>query len=161
MTRTATTMRDRYGFPIRTCSRCGGTKRYASGWCHKCRGTGVVHPRGRVAQAFTEFAEASDLARRCTVVDLRPGDEITFDTSNARPVPGAAWATVERVTVTPVIEGWMTVGVGENAVRIDRHRYVIYFTDGSWRETSETVMLARRGVTVDPAPYLARAFGRG
>jgi hypothetical protein len=81
-------------FESRTCSRCGGTGRYAGfGACFLCGGAGYkLTPRGRAAQRYL------DALRRIPAEQFVPGMLILAEgfTAGSMTVP-SKWHTVERV----------------------------------------------------------------
>jgi len=159
---TKATATDRYGFPLRSCTRCGGTGDFGprsvdGGRCFGCGGTGWVHPAGRVADAYAAMMAAARTAKRPMVSQMRPGDEVTFDIDwNGNATKDAAWKTVERIDITPEIVG--RAWTGGELVRVS-YRTTIYWTDGTFRGADENQQGARRGVKVTPRPYVAQALG--
>jgi hypothetical protein len=174
---TKTTKVDRFGFPIRPCTRCGGsgTHSYNSrdgNRCYGCSGSGWQHPRGKVGQAWEAFVAAVREQRRPSVGRLAAGDEITFDqTHTGRPTPDAVWHTVAALEVDQTrAAGWMAVfplhSQPEHADHDHRTGCECYietawyatltFADGTSRQVTTNSMVIRKGA-VDPAPFVEQA----
>lgn len=157
---------DRYGFPIRECGRCHGKGRLAGfsnvrgGVCFGCSGAGTVYPKGKVGLAVADFQTALRAAVRPSTSALEVGDEITRTWATgsdcSRPAADAVWRTVASIEVTDEVCGRGFVGGVEVSVSYYR---VITFTDGT-SERVGSVVWSRRGRTVDPAPYVARATAK-
>ena len=165
MTTTKATGTDCHGFPTRTCTRCGGSGHYAFNrldgtTCYGCSGTGTQYATKRASAAVAAFRKAQRNAARPQVCDFQAGDVVTFDmTSEARALPTATWRTVAAVTVTPMRCGSSLTGTDESARVFTYYRAVTY-TDGTTEVYGATRLALRRGVIVDPAPFVAQALGR-
>lgn len=165
------TPRDRDGFPLIICTRCGGSGQYGprsveGGKCFGCGGGGWAYTR-EVGDAVADFRNAKRDAVRPTIARLEPGDRVR---ANA----GDEFRTVERVEVDEARPmGWVRVGSPytpadpnggplvelpgrEGTYQVNCWRATVYFTDGTTLEGS-TNSIIRRAATVDPAPYLAAA----
>lgn len=175
--------RDRHGFPIDTCNRCGGSGRYSwnavhADMCYGCQGSGLRH---LVPKHHAAWRDAVRAAVRVVAQDLEPGDRV-------RPWgdrdPGAE-RTVARVYVTgqpcawshqptEAVTGYWTElwllgpepapgacrwaddecfgavhgGLCQRHADEDPAEYV---------RVGGTTLYHRLGVSVDPAPYVARA----
>lgn len=155
---------DRYGFPVRECTRCGGCGQYSFNpmhgtVCFKCSGTGLQHSTKRVRDAYAEFNAARRAAVRPTLAGVEAGDQITFDLTYNGIRSDADFQTVAAITVTPKRCGSSLIGTDESQ-RVYHYEHAVSFTDGSHRVTSGNVIVGRRGVKVDPAPFVAKATGR-
>lgn len=161
------TTTDRFGFPVRTCTRCSGKGRILGfsnvrgGVCFDCSGAGVVHPRGKVAAAVAEFMTARRVALRPSMSALEVGDEVTRDWARgsdcSRPADDATWRTVAAIEVTDEPCGWAKIG--DAPMQATAFYRVITFTDGTSERVGDLIW-CRRGRTVDPAPYVAQATAR-
>lgn len=152
-----TTSTDHYGFPVRTCTRCGGSGQHSFNMidgnvCYGCNGTGSQHPRGKVADAYIAFVEARRRHTQALVNRLAPGDVVTNWTD--RPRADAVWRTVATITVDESQPcAWQIV----DGVRSPSgYRTTVTYTDGT-SETMSGNMVIRRQGTVDPAPFVAAA----
>lgn len=162
MTATATQTRtDRHGFPIVTCYRCLGTGAHGpssvhGGRCFDCNGRGLVYKRGKSAKANAEYREALARAKRPTVARVNPGDSITFDVQWTTVRTDAVYRTVDTITVhDDRPSGW---SVAPDGARTETAwRCTITYTDGTTKDTSTNTQCVRRGVTVDPAPFVEAA----
>lgn len=138
------------GFPIQTCSRCGGSGSYSyctmyGDRCFKCSGTGVVHT-ARAARAYADWQDA--LRRQCrpTVADLAVGDVV-------RQSKGDAWRTVTGLEQT---DRWAGKSLVDGQQVVTAWFMVVSFDDGSTDTWSGCLLVERQG-TVDKAPFLAAA----
>ena len=150
---------DRYGFPIVDCRRCAGTGQFGpsgvnGGRCFKCGGGGLVHPKGPVADAWTDFVRATDIARHPQVMQMSVGDEITFDIDrNGKATTDATWKAIARIGVTPDRCGSCLIGTDESK-RTYQYYWALYFTDGTHQIVDQHRIGARRGVKVTARPFL-------
>mgnify|MGYP001399053278 CR=1 FL=1 len=142
------TTHDRYGFPIKSCARCGGTGHYAYSSmagtvCFGCGGTGWQIAGRRAAAAHKEFMDAQRRARQPVAIDLQPGDRVTRDCGMmaCRPRKNAVWRIVERVV--PDTPGAV----------------IVHYTDGTEHRVDEHE-LYMRDTQIDPAPYVQKAMAR-
>lgn len=174
MSETETTHTDKFGFLLRTCTRCGGTGKFSYNQlhgdrCYGCGGTGWQHKAGRNAKAAAEYRAAVQAQREATSARLAAGDVIAV---------AGAWRTVEAVEVdysSP--RGW----VGRYADELDGTERIadergpvatfgarpsVYVEaawactitlDGGERIASGTNAVHRRRGMPDVAPYLQAA----
>lgn len=156
MAREIETKKDKYGFTIRPCRRCGGSGRYSfntrhGSTCYGCSGTGWQHTP-KAAKAYGEWVTALKAQRRPVTRNLQPGDVVTSSlTYSDRIAEGAVWQTVASVGISPRVCGWSVSPEGE---KYDFMPYVfITFEDGTTQEVSGNVIWGRKG-TVDAAPYV-------
>jgi hypothetical protein len=164
MDATTATRTDRHGFPIKDCTRCHGTGHYSycprfGTRCFKCGGSKVQHATKKVAEAYSEFTAALRAATDTTPPRFEVGDEVTRRWNGARsgPAEDAIYQTVAAVEITDEPCAWMTIGDGPQEV-------TSYYTLVTWADgTTEKIgsmSFYRRGRTVDPAPFVAKATAR-
>lgn len=153
------TGKDRYGFTLRACYRCGGCGEYSynqmdGSRCYGCGGTGWVHPRGKVAKAFDAFRKARRALVEPTGARLEVGDQV----SKAR---GASedYRTIVAIAETAESCGRWSEGVFSTPSFRSGvvYRRRVTFDDGSVETVDGSSVWVRRNRTVDPAPYLAQA----
>lgn len=161
---------DRYGFPTKVCSRCGGTGRYSynpidGDRCYGCNGTKVQYGR-KVAAIVTEFREAQKRLHRPSAKDLAVGDRVSFDHGR-----GATFRIVTAVDDTGETCGYShDYGVCKEehpdahwadyadlpCYRVTATRLVVTFDDGTEERVNGNTTARRKG-HVDPTPYVERA----
>jgi hypothetical protein len=148
---------DRYGFPIQTCTRCGGSGEYSynqrhGSVCYGCNGSGVVHTK-RAAAEWNRFR-----ADRRALLTPSIRDLVVGDLARQYGAPkGTPFAAVVAVEDTGVACGWSHAPDGTKIVTDTR--YTVRFADGTAWESTNGCCLARRQAVLDPAPYVARAQG--
>ena len=154
--------RDKDGFPTIPCPRCSGTgsSKYSSAQnhsrCYTCGGTGVTYSPGRVMDAVKAYAQARVDSSRPRVRQLRAGDVI----SPVYRTPGEAnWSRVAQVLIFPA-RPTKTSAPGGASGGSTEFTAVIQFVDGTHMPASTDTVVARRGDSVDPEPFVARALGR-
>ncbi len=146
---------DKYGFPLRECSRCGGCGRYS--WnqrdgdkCFGCGGTGWQHTP-KAGKAFAAFRDACKKAMNPVIADCRIGDEVRgYGAPKGSPFSKIAWIvdTGERA-------GYTTV----DGVQITNATFVyVGLEDGEVWNLS-TMNIIKRNATVEVAPFLAGVPG--
>lgn len=169
MNRTATTAEaprvDRLGFPLKPCGRCGGSgehsfNRMHGSTCFGCSGTGWAYATKKVAVARADYAKAVKDARRPVVAALEPGQEFTRDlTYSGVAAEGAAWSRVASISPSPRVAGVTRIGV-EGTPGYECYttpRYFVVLEDGTVLDLPGNLVVGRRGVAVDVAPFLAQA----
>lgn len=158
----AATETDRYGFPIKTCSRCGGTGRHSFNLidgdrCYGCGGTGKVYANAKVKAARAALSEAIRTARECVSDALVAGDEILDKRPEARlPNGNYPWVRIAAIERTDRACRWDTTG--------GRHTPNAWFlrvtlADGRVLEDFHGAMIVRRRQQqdIDVRPFLAMA----
>lgn len=167
--RTTAERTDRYGFPIQTCSRCGGSGRYSycqmyGDRCFKCEGKGVTHtPKAHAL--YQAWASALRAHRNPTVADLKVGDGVATTVETApfkRKIVGHVNVTAIEIDRNDVRgQGSVQACDLETGKPItlmvdDAWAAKVFFDDGSVLEAS-TCMCVRRIGWIDPAPYVEKA----
>lgn len=120
---------DRDGFPIVTCSKCGGAKtirgfsHVLNGVCFKCGGAGAMHLTRKVAELASRYRNAVRSATTCSMTawvaiaadgsreyvnGVEVGDRVRAD-------KGEPWRTVTAVKPTRRVIGHGIVGAGDSA----------------------------------------------
>jgi hypothetical protein len=145
---TTTTRTDRYGFPVRTCTRCGGSGHHSfnlrdGDTCWGCSGTGLQHTP-KAAKAFTAWREAVKAALRPMLQQLAVGDEIR-DYGAAK---GSPFTAVVAIEVTAEQSG--------SANGQPCYWTVVTLADGRVMRADPRT-LVRRNATVDVAQFVAVA----
>lgn len=163
---TTAVRRERNGFPIEECGRCGGTGRFSFNprdldMCYGCHGSGVAIARGAVKH-HGAWRDAVRAAVRVTAQHLQAGDTVRrWGTSD--PITGRRYTADEMPsgTVAAVVvdrdapDGWSTAPDG---TRTDHSwRTTVTWTDGTVEAMGGSTLWHRTGVSVDPAPYIERA----
>ena len=162
--------RDRHGFPVGPCRRCGGSGEFSYNpvhgtMCYGCQGRGKQY---MVPKHHAAWREAVRAAVRVVTQDLVPGDVVRRwgDRDNeGRPTPGrtvvavrrtdepCAWSTGSRPDLRDVplsqlppevVTGWYTLVTWDEP-------------DAEPRRENGMQLWHREGVRIDPAPYVARA----
>lgn len=160
MTTTATRRTDRYGFPVRTCGRCGGSGQHSynqmhGSVCYGCNGSGVNHtPKAR--KQFTAWQAELKAIRKPLAKDVEPGDELAVFDTWGRKITG--WRTVLFTVRTTEACGWTIQRTDGGAeIRIPTQwRMTIHFTDETVDHCCTHSIERRRG-WIDPAPFVALA----
>jgi len=100
----------REGFPLSTCTRCGGTGRYSFNQidgdrCYGCSGSGYqIHKAAKAAHA--EYAKAAKAAFRPTAAHLSVGDVILEHyTDKQSKAADEDWARIIDIEVTDKVMG--------------------------------------------------------
>lgn len=134
---------NKLGFPTTECERCGGTGQHSYNerngrTCFGCNGKGQMITR-EAKNAWTQFKQAVEAARRPTVDNIAIGDIIVIQTNGWREVAdidtadACAWNSDNKPLAWQV---------------------AITFTDGTTAEVT-TNTVCKRQAAVDPAPFLA------
>lgn len=147
--------RDRYGFPIESCSRCGGSGRYS--WCQayldrcfRCSGSGIAIARG-AAKAHAAWLAAIKAAREVQARDVGASDTV-------EPTYGTIPLGMGQSLSTPRGET-RTVGSAHWVETPDRGaRVTLCFTDGTaWEGDERTIWFRNPRLPVDRAAFIAAA----
>lgn len=147
----------KFGFPIRTCGRCGGSGKYSynamhGDRCYGCSGTGVVHT-AKGAKAFAAWRQAWKRATEVTGSGVGGTEGVAVgDQIRRYRAKDEAWRTVTAVQLTDEAVGWSNV----NGEKVDvRYAALVTLDDGTTvRMGAET--WSRKG-TVDKAEFLRLA----
>jgi len=106
--------------------------------------------------AVKAYAQARLDSSRPKVRQLHAGDVI----SPVYRTPGEArWTKVDQVLVFPAHPTKVASVAGDTATGAE-FTAVIQFVDGTHMQATTGTVVARRGATVDPEPFVARAEGR-
>ena len=145
--------RDKRGFPIVTCSRCGGGGEYLYNcvdgtMCYGCRGTGWKLAPAAVKD-FKAYKAIYDAQVKVLVGNVQPGWKV-------RPQPEDEWMEVAAIDISEVACAWEVHGENRKAIAF---RCVVTFTDGS-TVNSTTNQLWRGQPTVSPKEYAERAMAK-
>lgn len=167
--------RDRHGFPIAECHRCGGTGRYSfnlmhGDMCYGCSGSGLRflvpkhHAAWRDAVRAAVRVVAQDLTHGDTVRPWGQSDPITGRRYTAAEMPvrsviaievdhayPTAWSTGDR----PELRGLPTSQLPDDCATA--WRTTITWDDGTVTAYNGFTLFHRVGVRIDPAPYVAAA----
>lgn len=148
---------DKYGFPVVMCNRCTGQGMHGHNAvdkdrCYGCGGTGTVLAPEVAREVVAEFAAAQRAAARPKVRDIRAGDVISKPYTQ---LEDAAFRRMVRVLVAPQ-KPTRFEGRGDNK-RAAAFAAAIDYEDGTRDLVTTDFVYARRGATVDPAPFVARA----
>lgn len=150
----AETLKNKYGFPVQTCTRCGGTGQFSfnmitGSTCFGCGGSGFQIKGKKAREAFTAYVEATRGASTLTAKDLQVGDKLSHE---------GFWRTVVAIEWTaPKGVGLATSG----DTQMTRLGWVVTvtFKDDSTRvipaDRFNVQLRTRRNV--DIKTYLARA----
>lgn len=146
--------RDRNGFPLRPCSRCGGSGHYSycaqyGTTCFGCSGTGLAYAVPKHHAAWRDELRAMV---RVIAQDLRHGDRVR--PWGERPAPAAREVIAIEVD-REYRTGWSTAPDGTETAHA--WRTTITWDDGTVAAMSGATLFHRVGVHLDPAPYVARA----
>ncbi|UOF83048.1 hypothetical protein [Caudoviricetes sp.] len=146
----SSTPHDKFGFPVKNCTRCGGTGHYSFNMidgtrCYGCGGTGFAPLNKKVRVARGEYLEAVRKAREPIARDLRPGDFILVDSKTNYPL-------YSKNKECQFVE----VAAVESAGQHDW--LVITYVDGrSSPPTINACQIVRRKADIDPAPWVMKA----
>jgi hypothetical protein len=151
---------DKYGFPVVACSRCGGAGRHGANSldgdrCYGCGGTGHRYAPGVLRDVVSQFAAAQRAAARPNVRQLKAGDTVSRPYSQLHE---AHFRHVARILVAPQ-RPTRFEGRGD-ARRPVAFAAAVDYTDGTRDFVTTDAVFARRGATVDPAPFVERAISR-
>ena len=148
--------RERNGFPIESCGRCGGSGHYSYNTmhgtvCYGCSGSGVRIARGAVKH-HAAWRDAVRAAVRVITQDLQPGDRVR-PWGDRDPAAERTVATIERTTERC---GWSTAPDGTETTTAV---YVMLRFEGEDAPLRRggNALWHRLGVRIDPAPYVERA----
>lgn len=144
---------DKYGWPVETCGRCGGSGEYSycqrfGTTCFGCEGRGVALAAGKVSDIRAEYRAAFDEQARRVGYALAVGDEVRDWHAPA----GTPFRWVADVTPTPRWCGKERVG---SAPEVVHYFQLVTFDDGETRELGSELWRGR--VTVRRAPYAEAA----
>jgi len=151
---------DKYGFAVVVCARCDGVGMHGNNnidgdRCYGCGGTGHQYAPEVKRDVVAKFATAQRAAARPMVRQLKVGDTISRTYSQ---LADAHFKQVARILVAPQRP---TRFEGRGATRKPvAFAAVVDFTDGSRDVVTTDAVYARRGATVDPAPFVAMAARR-
>ena len=151
------------GFPVTTCTRCGGTGQYPSaayrGVCLKCSGTGSVDYNQSSRRQRLAYEAAVAEAQAATPEDIAVGDTIMAPYGMA----GRKWAKVTAVEISePRHCGSCLIGTNEADRRFAIQQFTISTAIGSLTfqvyDGDEAIEGSVRRWTgrMDPAPFLAK-----
>lgn len=161
--------RDRNGFPIGPCRRCGGSGEFSYNpvhgtMCYGCQGSGRTYAVPKHHAAWRD--EVRKAVRRITQ-DLVVGDCVRRwgeRDAAGQPVPGRTVVAVER-TAEPC--AWSTgdrpelsgLPTSQLPADVETGWYTLVTFEGDAEPTRESgvQLWHRQGVRIDPAPYVARA----
>lgn len=146
---------DKYGFPVVTCTRCGGSDSYSYNQldgdrCYGCNRSGKQHPAGNASKAYAEWRNDRQAAVQVTGYNIQPGDEIRHYGSPK----GTPFRKVATVHPTLKWTGSSLTGTNE-ADRIHYYATWLVFEDGG-EEYGGNNLWTRKS-TLDRAPYVERA----
>ena len=132
------TPKTRTGFPLSTCSRCGGTGQYPSaawqGKCLGCSGTGYVDFNRSSRRQRIAYLEAVTAAQTTPVTEVAVGDVVLLPYG----MMSDKWFAVESIEDDKLNPGRIVLRASTTSCS--------YSTDAT----------VRRSASVDPAPFLAK-----
>lgn len=141
---------NKYGFPITTCTRCGGTGEHSYNQrfgtvCFKCEGTRLMVAK-HAQKAWADFRDHVQNRKEVAAGKLQAGDLIAFNKK---------WCEVIDVTETDEACGSSKV----NGVVTSTNFYVLVSVlNNNVKETfktSDNSIMRRHSGKIDPLPFLA------
>lgn len=162
MTATACAATDRYGFPIQTCGRCGGTGQFSynqmhGSRCYGCNGRGVRHTR-EAGKQFQAWSHDLKQLRQALGKNLKVGDELAIEQATGLfSAKLLGWHTVTSVHRSDKACGWSIrrTNGGAEIKLPSMWEMTVTFDDGDTAECSTQTCFRRKG-WIDPAPYIAK-----
>ncbi len=141
---------NKYGFPITTCTRCGGTGEYSYNQrfgtvCFKCQGTRLMVAK-HAQEAWSSYLDFVENRKRVTVQNMQIGDLVAHNKK---------WCEVKMIVATDQSCGKSY----ENDVLVSTTFYymVTLLVDGA-QETmkmSGNLIMRRHSGKIDVQPFLA------
>ena len=132
------TPKTRTGFPLSTCSRCGGTGQYPSaawqGKCLGCSGTGYVDFNRSSRRQRIAYLEAVRASQATPVTEITIGDVVLLPYG----IASEKWQTVESIDADELNPGRLV------------------FRSGAMSCSYPVDATVRRSAALDPAPFLAK-----
>jgi hypothetical protein len=146
--------RDRHGFELRACTRCGGSGRYSyctmyGDRCFKCGGTGWIHT-AKAAKQYAAWRTAWKAACQPTVQQLQVGDFIRdYDADK-----GAAFQEVTSLVelVDDYSAGWAGKSLRDGEMVVTSWYWMVGL-DGAEPKMKSGNLLVRRRATVRAADF--------
>lgn len=159
------TRTDKFGFPIVTCYRCGGSGRFSFNQitgdrCFGCNGSGVCWKRGKVAKAAVAYHEALRKAKSPVVRDLVKGQVIACNPNGNLYEKGRTWWTFESMEIdySQVTGSSKNFKTGEYEPMA--WKCVLTLTNGETTITAKSqtnIILNGKTTHVDVKPFLVAA----
>lgn len=154
-------LKNKQGFPLEECRRCGGSGSFGptsvhGGRCFDCNGSGLRITR-KASAAWTEYAEAQRKHWHPTAAELHVGDRIRVlrKSDPLLTVTAVRWELEVGRSAGSSTRG--TEG-SANYCASSRLWVNVYVTteDGVEHKLQANNLVASRAGRVDPAPYLAK-----
>lgn len=156
------------GFPLVTCTRCGGTGHYSynaidGSRCYGCSGEGKVIRPGAAAKAAAAYAEALRGEKEATITGttgrraLAVGDKVNGRLAY-RNAKGDKWATVKSIEIHDDEISGRSLRAGEMVPSAWYATVVLEHHDGTTTtHRTATNAVIRRFAKLGSGPFLAEA----